>query len=127
MTLHVFFQGKPTTESDGDEDDTEDEDEGANHFLLPGDEGFENDRPDDKCDSEDEHSEENSSRVADENQFLTSKQVDTICNDVAKGDESEEDETGASFGNKGMKRRIEIDSEEESSSEEESEEEAEFA
>ena len=68
----MWTQGSAATSSDGDDDDTEDdEDEEANHFLLPGDVGFENDRPEEKCDLEDKESVRKTSQGANNGLFLT--------------------------------------------------------
>ena len=110
------------TGSDGDEDDTEDEDD---PLLLPGDEGFEIDRPEEKCDSEDDKSVGNQSPSVNDCRLFTSKQVNQVCNDMAEDSESDQGvERARRQGDKaarrniGKKRGIASDSEEESSEEE---------
>ena len=112
-----------------DEDDTEEEDEGADNFLLPGDEGFENDRPAEKCDSEDDESVGKQSRSGNDCRLFTSKQVNQACNGMAEDSESDQGGVRASRQgdnvarrNSGKGRGITSNSEEERS-----EEEAEFS
>ena len=117
-------QGSAATGSDGDEDDTEEEDEGADNFLLPGDEGFENDRPAEKCDSEDGESVGKQSRSGNDCRSFTSKQVNQVCNDTARDSESDRVVRASRQGdeaarrNSGKGRGITSGSEEESSEEE---------
>ena len=112
-----------------DEDDAEEEDEGADNFLLPGDEGFKNDRSAEKCDSEDDESVGKQSGSGNECRLFTSKQVNQACNGMAEDSESDQGGVRASRQgdnvarrNSGKGRGITSNSEEERS-----EEEAEFS
>ena len=106
-------------------DDTEEEDEGAHNFLLPGDEGFKNDRSAEKCDSEDDESVGKQSRSGNDYRLFTSKQVNQVCNGMAEDSESNQGVVRASrqkdeaaHQNNGKGRGITSNSEEESSEEE---------
>ena len=108
------------SDKDEDEDDTEEED---GPLLLPGDEGFENDRPEEKCNSEDDESVVEQSASGNDCRLFSSKQVNQVCNDMAEDSESDQGVVVASRHevarrNVGKKRMIANDSEEESSEEE---------
>ena len=118
-------QGSAATGSDEDEDDTEEEDEGAHNFLLPGDEGFKNDRSAEKCDSEDDESVGKQSRSGNDCRLFTSKQVNQVCNGMAEDSESDQGGVRASRQgdkvarqNSGKGRGITSNSEEERPEEE---------
>ena len=90
--------------SDGDEDDTEEED---GPLLMPGDEGFENDRPEEKCNSEDDESVGKQSPSGNNCRLFTSKQVNQVCNGMAEDSESDRGVVRASRqGDEAARRNI---------------------
>ena len=92
------------SDKDEDEDDTEEED---GPLLLPGDEGFENDRPEEKCNSEDDESVVEQSASGNDCRLFSSKQVNQVCNGMAEDSESDRGVVRASRqGDEAARRNI---------------------